>query len=95
MRPISCVLCTAFALLTILSFIPVMMLLCTCLFSSACVLHNFEQAMAFPGLHRKLAIVMVAAPPLVTLSYILTFLRCHLSQDAVTDILHRSYRTLD
>jgi hypothetical protein len=95
MRPISCVLCTFFALLTVLSFIPVIMLFCTCLFSSTCVLHNFEHAMAFPGLHRRLAIVMVAAPPLATLSYVLIFLRCQRSQDAPEDVLDRGYRTLD
>jgi hypothetical protein len=93
MRPISSVICAFFALLTVLSFIPVIMLFSTCLFSSICVLHNFEHAMAFPGLHRKLAIVMVAAPPLATLSYILTFLRCHRSRDE--DVLNRRYRTLD
>jgi hypothetical protein len=93
MRPISGVICTFFALLTVLSFIPLIMLFCTCLFSSTCVLHNFAHAMAFPGLHRKLAIVMVAAPPLATFSYILTFLRCHRSRDE--DVLDRRYRMLD
>jgi flagellar biosynthesis protein FliP len=93
MRPISSVICAFFALLTVLSFIPVIMLFSTCLFSSICVLHNFEHAMAFPGLHRKLAIVMVAALPLATLSYVLTFLRCHRSRDE--DVLNRRYRTLD
>jgi flagellar biosynthesis protein FliP len=95
MRPISCVLCTVFALLTVLSFVPAIMLLCTCLFSSACVLHNFEHAMAFPGLHRKLAIVMVVAPPLATLSYVLMFWRCYRSQDVPEDVLNRGYRSLD
>ena len=95
MRPISSLFCTVFALLTVLSFIPVLMLFCTCLFSSACVLHNFEHAMAFPGLHRKLAIVMVAAPPLATFSYVLMFLRCHRSLDGPQDVLDRSYPTLD
>jgi hypothetical protein len=95
MRPIPSVLCTFFALLTVLSFIPVMMLFCTCLFSSTCVLHNFAHAMAFPGLHRKLAIVMVAAPPLATLSYILIFLGCQRSLDAPADVLDRRYRALD
>jgi hypothetical protein len=95
MRPISSLLCTFFALLTVLSFIPIIMLFCTCLFSSTCVLHNFAHAMAFPGLHRKLAIVMVAAPPLATLSYILIFLRCQRGQDVPADVLDRGYRTLD
>ena len=95
MRPFTSLLCTFFALLTVLSFIPVLMLFCTCLFSSTCVLHNFEHAMAFPGLHRRLAIVMVAAPPLATLSYLLIFLRCQRSPDAPVDVLDRSYRALD
>ncbi len=93
MRPISSLLCTFFALLTVLSFIPVNMLFSTCLFSSTCVLQNFVHAMAFPELQRKLAIAMVAAPPLATLSYILVFLRCQPSRDE--DVLERGYRTLD
>jgi hypothetical protein len=95
MRPISFMLCMFFALFTVLSFIPVIMLFWTCVFSSACVLHNFAYAMAFPGLHRKLAIAMVAAPPLTTLSYVLIFLRCYRSERIPEDVLDRGYRALD
>jgi hypothetical protein len=95
MRPIAYMVCTFFALSTVLSFIPIIMLCCTCVFSSACVLHNFEHAMAFPGLHRKLAIVMIAAPPLATVSYIWMFLRCSRSERVPQDVLDRGYGTLD
>jgi len=91
----SYVMCTFFALLTILSFIPAMMLLWTCLFSLKCVFHNFANAMAFPGMHRKLALAMAFAPPVATLFYVLTFLRCHREQDGPEDVLDQRFTAFD
>jgi hypothetical protein len=82
----SCALCTWLALLTVLGIALWCILFWACQFSSKCVLHGFDWAMARPGMLRIFAIAAVLGPVLMLLSYLAALFNCRKPRN---DVLER------
>jgi len=62
-RQTSCIVCEVLALPVVLGALPLLAHFWLCSFSARCPAHNFVWALAFPGVIRGLAILVVFGPP--------------------------------
>ena len=83
MGPIARVICFILALLTVLSIVPPLLLACACTFSPSCLAREFTRFLVGPAGLRPVSLVILLAPVLVLLTYVVTFLRYHRRRDAL------------
>ena len=79
----SCVICFILALLTVLSIVPVFLLLWACDFSPGCLAWGFGRFLIGPTGLRKPAVAVLLGPVLILLAYVLAFLSCYRRRDVL------------
>ena len=85
----SCVICFILALLTVLSIVPVFLLLWACDFSTSCLVWGFGRFLMGPTGLRKPAVAILLGPIFILLAYVLAFLSCYRRRHVLDHSGHR------